>query len=284
MQLATAAAGGTWKPQPLPPGVDGASERMWEHYSRLVLGDTGGRLPAEPEPTPGKPADPDQASAHDVVLANRILADQLGILDEFGHVSLRNPRNPNSYFIAAGAVPASATRDAVIQRDITTAQPDSQGLSIHDEIYKAHPDVNAVLYARTPEIVAFTTGGPPLRPVVNGGAFIGNGLPVVTIANLADPAAGRDVAAAWTRTGAVLLAGRGYVLTSGSIYNLVDRAYQLRQNALIQRQTIALRGKVSLLNERTPDPAPANQPQPPGPTGPTEGRSWIFWSQNASLP
>ena len=286
MQLATATMGGTWKAQPLPPAVEGASQRMWEHYRRVVLNDTGGRLPVSPEPTPEKPSDPDQASAHDVVLANRILADQLGILDELGHVSLRNPRNPNSYFIAAGATPASATRDAVIQRDITTAQPDSQGLSIHDEIYKAHPEVNAVLYARTPEIVAFTTGGPQLRPVVNGGAFIGNGLPVVTVANLTDPAAGRDVATALTRTGAVLLAGRAYVLTSGSIYQLVDRAYQLRQNAIIQGQTLALRGKVSLLNERTPDPVPANQspqPQQAGPTGPPEGRSWIFWSQNASL-
>ena len=60
-------------------------------------------------PMPAKPSDPVAAARHDLVLANRILADEsVGILDTSGHVSLRNPNNPNSYFVATAA-PGSVT-------------------------------------------------------------------------------------------------------------------------------------------------------------------------------
>ena len=63
----------------------------------------------------------------------------------------------------------------------------------------------------------------------------------------------------------------------------MDQAYQLRQNAVIQRQAIGLRGKVSFLNEQPAQAVQPNEPQAPAPTGPAEGRSWIYWSQNVSL-
>jgi HCOMODA/2-hydroxy-3-carboxy-muconic semialdehyde decarboxylase len=280
MQQAAITMGGSWTPQPRRATVEGAAARTWDFHKKAVLSATDGRVPASPEPAPERPSDPDQASAHDVVLANRILADELRILDTLGHVSLRNARNPNSYFVAPRVAPGGVASGDVIQRDITTSEPDTIGLSIHDEIYKARPDVNAVLYARTPEVAAFTTGAATLRPVVNGGAFIGNGFPVFTMPTLD----GRGIAEALGKSRGVLLGGRGFVLTSASIYNLVDQAYALRHNALIQRQAMGLRGRVSYLNERPPDPAPATpQPQQPGPTGPAEGRAWIYWSQNVSL-
>jgi hypothetical protein len=69
----------------------------------------------------------------------------------------------------------------------------------------------------------------------------------------------------------------------GEIYNLVDQAYQLRQNAVIQRQVIGLRGKVAFLNEQPAQPVQPNEAPAPAPTGPAEGRAWIYWSQNVSL-
>lgn len=295
LQQATIAMGSTWTPQARADRA-GTSDRTWEYYKRAVLNDTDGRVPAGPEPTPEKPSDPDQATAHDVMLANRILvSDELSILDTLGHVSARNPRNPNSYFIAPRVAAGAVTRADVVQRDITKPEADTLGLSIHDEIYKARPDVNAVLYATTPAIVAFT-GPVKLRPVINGGAFIGNGLPVFDVSTLggsqsilANPALGQGVAAALGKARGVLLTGNGFVLTAGSIYNLVDQAYALRHNAQIQQQIIALRGRVGYLNERpvAPDPAPeqtSGQPQPAqAQLGPPEGRAWVYWSQNISL-
>lgn len=296
LQQAAVSMGSAWKPQARAADAGaGTSERTWEYYKRAVLKDTGGRVPASPEPTPEKPSDPDQATAHDLVLANRILASgELGILDTLGHVSVRNPRNPNSYFIAPRVAAGAVTAGDVVQRDMTKAEPDTQGLSIHDEVYKARPDVMAVLYARTPEIVAFT-GPVKLRPVVNGGAFVGDGVPVFDVGSLdprqpilANPALGQGVAAALGKNGGVLLTGHGFVLTAGSIYNLVDRAYALRLNAVIQQQTIALRGKVAYLNDQPAQPVPATAQAEPAqtqaaPLGPPEGRAWIFWSQNVSL-
>ena len=107
--------------------------------------------------------------------------------------------------------------------------------------------------------MAFASGSVPLRPVVNGAAFLGN------------------------PNGGFQVRGDGYVLTAASIYNLVDRAYQVRQNAVIQRQALALGGRLSYLNERPAAPAPANAPGQAGPTGPPEGRAWVFWSDNVTL-
>jgi ribulose-5-phosphate 4-epimerase/fuculose-1-phosphate aldolase len=148
------------------------------------------------------------------------------------------------------------TTGDVTEQDLAAAPSDAR-LAVHHDIYKTRPDVKAVLFARTPEVVAFANGTPPLRPIVNGGAFVSSETS--------------------------LFRGDGYVLTAGSIYNLVDRAYQLRLNALIQRQAIALRGRVAYLDERPAAPVASNEPAAPAPTGPAEGRSWIYWSQNVSL-
>jgi ribulose-5-phosphate 4-epimerase/fuculose-1-phosphate aldolase len=204
---------------------------------------------------------------------------------------VRNPRNPNSYFVAPGVSAGAVTAKDVVQRDITKPGNDSQGLSIDDEVYKARPDMMAVLYARTPEVVAFADGPEKLRPVVNGGAFIGDGLPVFNMASLdprqpilSNPALGRGVAGSLGKKPAVLLSGHGFVLTARSVYNLVDQAYQLRMNAKIQQQAIALRGKVAHLDDQPVAPAQTNEPPPPPALlGPPEGRAWIYWSQNVSL-
>jgi HCOMODA/2-hydroxy-3-carboxy-muconic semialdehyde decarboxylase len=293
LQQAVIAMGGAWKPQTKAGGQDGASDRTWEYYKRAELKTTGGRVPTSPPPAAAKPANPDESATRDLVLANRILAsEELGILDTLGHVSLRNSRNPNSYFVAPGVSAGAVMAEDVVQRDVTKLDNNpTQGLSIDDEVYKARPDVMAVLYARTPEVVAFTEGPDKLRPVVNGGAFIGDGLPIFNIGSLdpkqphlGNPALGRGVAEALGKKSGVLLTGHGFVLTGRSIYNLVDQAYQLRMNAKIQQQAIALRGKVTHLNDIpvAPEPAPANAP-PPALLGPPEGRAWIYWSQNVSL-
>jgi HCOMODA/2-hydroxy-3-carboxy-muconic semialdehyde decarboxylase len=290
LQQATISMGGVWKPQAVrrdPAGQD----RTWEYLKRAVTKDTGGRVPASAAPDPAKPADPVEAARRDLVLANRILAsEELSILNTFGHVSVRNPSDPNAYFIAPAVAAGAVTEADVVQRNATGVDVDSQGLSIHDEVYKARPDVKAVLYARTPEIVAFTDGSMKLRPVVNGGAFLAESLPLLNLGSLdphqsalANPALGRAVANALGKSPGVLLSGHGFVLTAGSIYNLVDRAHALRLNARILQQALALRGKVTYLNDQPVGPAPANAPGQGNPLGPPEGRAWVYWSQNVTI-
>jgi ribulose-5-phosphate 4-epimerase/fuculose-1-phosphate aldolase len=177
------------------------------------------------------------------------------------------------------------------------------GLSIDDEIYKANPNVMAVLYSRAPDIVAFTQGV-QLRPVVNGAAFVGDGLPMFNMSTLdpqqpllSNPAFGKGVAAALGTKQGVLLSGHGVVMTGRSIYNLVGTSYQLRQNARIQQQAMALRGKVTPLNDIPVPPEPpgeGNANAGAGPQGgrggrggqqlgPPEGRDWVYWAQTIPL-
>ena len=86
-----------------------------------------------PAPMPARPSDPVGAARHDLVMANRILSSEsVGLLDVSGHVSIRNPMNPNSYFVATVA-PGSVTDTDIVERDFTKGGPDTMGLSIDDE-------------------------------------------------------------------------------------------------------------------------------------------------------
>jgi HCOMODA/2-hydroxy-3-carboxy-muconic semialdehyde decarboxylase len=259
VQQAVIAIGGTWTPRAIT-GEDGDAEttRAWELYRAAELASTGGTVPQAPPPPREKPSDPIAAARRDLVLANRILAQQLGILETSGVVTLRHPQDANRYFVAPGVAPGAVREGDVVARDITRAPPDAV-LSAIDAVYRTRPQVRAVLAGRTPEVAAFAGGPVPLRPIVNGGAFLGN------------------------PNGGFEMRHDGYVLAAGTIYNLVDRAYQLRQNAIIQRQAIALRGRVAYLDERPAGPVQPNEPAQPAPTGPAEGRAWVYWSENVSL-
>lgn len=293
-QLATIAAGGTWKPQPRAANDAATTERTWNYYKANVVKKMGGKILRESPPEPEKPADTVALAKRDIVLANRILAsDEVAVLDTRGLVSVRNPQNPNSYFVAPRTGAGAVTAADVIERDMTKPDGDSGGLLIHDEIYKARPDVNAIVYGRTPAVVAFT-GPVKLRHVVNGPAFVaaGGGLPVFDLGALdastpllSNPALAQGVAAALGKKSGVLLSGHGFVLTGGSIYNVTDRSYQLRMNATIQQQAMALRGKMTHLDDNPVPPAPEQpaQAQPAQQLGPPEGRGWVYWAENVSL-
>ena len=280
-----------------------ADQTAWEHYRRVDLRAEGGNVPMNPAPMPSKPSDPVGAARHDLMLANRILANEMvGLIEASGHVSLRNPSNPNSYFVAT-ATAGSVTDGDIVERDLSNPGPDTMGWSIDDEIYKANPDVMAVLYARSPEVVAFTQGV-PLRAVVNGAAFIGDGLPMFDMSTLdpqqpllSNPAFGMGVAAALGTNQAALLSGHGFVVTGNTVYNVVRSAYHMRQNAKIQQQAMALGGTVTYLNEIRMGPQGAGDAnagtgrQGGGgrgggggqQLGPVEGREWVYWAQTTPL-
>ena len=304
IQEMTIAAGGKWTPQRQP--VDAAeAERTWNIYKAAMIKDMGGKVLVTAPPAPAKPSDPIELARRDIVLADRILASKdVGVLDALGNVSVRNPGSPNTYFVAPSVAAGAVKAGDVVERDITKGGADAEGLLIHDEIYRTHPEVKAIVYARTPEIVAFT-GSVPLRPSVNGGNFIGEGLPIVTMPSpgtaLGNPALAQAVAKALDRKGAVLLAGHGIVVTAASIYNLADRAYAVTQNAKIQQQAIGLRGKVTYLADLPAPPGAGGEGEEAGrggrgqgngqggqaqgaqQLGPPEGRAWVYWADNVKL-
>jgi len=311
------AMGGTWDsnprrvtappstPQPqatAPPAAQGVApsgtgggtggERGWEYWKQLVLPEiTGPNKVPRARTAAAQTVSPDQVVIDDLVLANRMLASkELGILDAFGHVSVRNPRNPNHYFISRYVSAGVVKAGDIIENDLDSkpvAGPRSdeyQEVYIHGEIYKARPDVMAVLHAHTPEVLAFTESSVALRPVVNGGTFLGDGLPLHDIRKfdlretlIRTPALGRSVPMMMGNKPGVLLKGHRNALTDSSLRLLVVRAYNLRMNARIQQQAVALGGKATYLE----DPPAVSNPNTSGADA-AYNRGWEYWKQLVS--
>src|SRR5512136_3020189 len=130
----------------------------------LVTGVTFGQAQT---PASGGPVDP--ALIDDLVAANRILADQ-GVLDAYGHVSIRHPANPNRYLISRAMSPANVTAADIMEFDLDSNPVDQRGRSmflerfIHGEIYKVRPDVNAVIHSHSPGVIPFGITNVPMRP------------------------------------------------------------------------------------------------------------------------
>ena len=118
-------------------------------------------------------SNPEQPLLEDLALANRILAREAGILDAQGHVTARSLVNPNHYYIARYLSPGGVTASDFIENDLDSRpvhgprNDQAREIYLHGEIFKARPDVMAVVHAHTPEFVAFGMSSVPLW---NGGS------------------------------------------------------------------------------------------------------------------
>ena len=106
----------------------------------------------------------------DLVAANRILADQ-DVLDAWGHVSVRHERDAEKYLLSRSLAPELVTEDDIMEYDLESNPIEARGCStylerfIHGEIYKARPDVKAIVHSHSPAIVPFGLTDVPLLPV-----------------------------------------------------------------------------------------------------------------------
>ena len=124
-----------------------------------------------------------QALIDELVIANHILANE-GVLDGYGHVSVRSTQNRDHFFLARAGAPALVTAADIVEYDYDSNPVDGsktagyQERFIHGEIYRARPDVMAVIHCHCPEVIPFADTGVPLRPMYHMGYFIGEGVPV----------------------------------------------------------------------------------------------------------
>jgi ribulose-5-phosphate 4-epimerase/fuculose-1-phosphate aldolase len=122
----------------------------------------------------------------DVVAANRILARER-VLDAFGHVSVRRPGSATRFFLARSVAPELVTAADVLEYDLDANAIDARGGAsyrerfIHSEIYRARPDVSAVVHCHTASLIPFGVTGVPLRPVYHQSAFVADGIPLFDI-------------------------------------------------------------------------------------------------------
>jgi HCOMODA/2-hydroxy-3-carboxy-muconic semialdehyde decarboxylase len=209
-----------------------------------------------PVPVPGV----DAALIEDIVVGSRVLAE-FGVLDGFGHVSARDPNNPNHFLMSRSLAPALVGADDIMAFDLDGNAVDGRGRSvflerfIHSAIYKARPDVMAVVHTHSPGVVPFTVSQVPLRPVFHNAAFLAAGTPVWDIRKefgdtdmlVRNPALGASLAQALGDKSVVLMRGHGDVTVGPAVRVAVFRAYYTDVNARLQSQAIALGGEVNYL-------------------------------------
>ncbi|KAH9829769.1 class II aldolase like protein [Teratosphaeria destructans] len=123
-----------------------------------------------------------------LITANHILHSQ-AVVDAYGHISVRNPQDPNTFFISKSLAPALVSRREDLEEykveDASPVNPNApQGYLerfIHSEIYKKYKDVHAVVHAHSEVVLPFTITSQPLRPVFHMAATLGPQAPVYDI-------------------------------------------------------------------------------------------------------
>jgi len=229
----------------------------------------------------------DPALIADLVAANRILAGE-GIFDGFGHVSVRDSRDPNRYYLSRSLAPALVTAADIVELDLDS-NASAKGVAlyterfIHGQIYRARPDVKAIVHDHSPALIPFSVSSIRLRPVSHTAGFIGDGVPVFDIraaAGMTDmlvsnPDRARALAAALGAHAAVLMRGHGVTVVGSTIPIAVGRSIYLERNAMLQAQAIALGGAVAYL-----DPEEARQIVASGENG-GYLRAWELWKRKA---
>jgi len=256
----------------------------------VTLGQT-----AKPAQTAGR-AVGNAALIDDLVVANRILANE-NILDGLGHVSARSVTNPNRFFESRDLAPGLVTSADIVEYDVDGKPVDANAPAgvrerfIHAAIFKARPDVMAVVHSHMPSVLPFTDSTVALRPMYHMSSFLLTGAPVWDIRTVQghvgmlvdDNTTGASLAQALGNRTVVLLRGHGAAIVGSTLPDAVSSAIFTDVNARAQAQAIALGGgSISYLTEA--DVAPGNpSPQPPSPPG-TPGyypRSWGIWKAKA---
>lgn len=231
------------------------------------------RVPAtSPSPAPQS----DKELITDLVIANRLLvAPEMGVLtpDGLAHISVRSRANPNRFFIARDLAPGMVTPADIIETDLDTRPVNGARVAqyserfIHAEIYKARPEVMAILHAHTPELRTFGQSSVKLRAVSNKARFIGTGFPLYDLTQftggapspvscthcISTPELARAMVNVMGKAPVVLLLEHGIAMADSSLRGLVVNAYHLRMNARIQQLAMGLRGEVGYFDTSPAD-------------------------------
>jgi ribulose-5-phosphate 4-epimerase/fuculose-1-phosphate aldolase len=191
----------------------------------------------------------------ELVLAYRILAAH-GIVDAYGHVSVRSAQDPDRYFLSRSMAPELVTADDILEFDLDSKPVRDAGVPlylerfIHGEIYKARPDVHAVVHNHSPTVIPFGVTRVKLRPLFNTAAFVGEGIPTFEIRDhqesgdviIKTPHLGSCLACSLGTKPAALMRGHGAVVVGPSLMLATIRSYYLELSAKLQMQAMQIAG------------------------------------------
>lgn len=224
------------------------------------------------------------AARRELALANRIVANE-GVLDAFGHVSMRHPDNPNRYFLSRSRAPELVEPADLVEYDLDSNPVRDPGVGqyservIHGEIYKARPDVMAVCHHHSPAFMPLLVTGTDYVPVFHLGAVGGIKPPFWdqhdefgdTNMLVVKPAEGASLARTLGKHDMVLMRRHGVTAVGTNVKLCVFRSIFSAKNAEFQVNAMSI-GKVTALS-------PGETEHAGQITGKTTGldRAWEYW-------
>lgn len=205
--------------------------------------------------------DADASQLRELVQANHILYDH-GVIDAFGHVSVRHGRGNGKFLLLRNLAPGLATVADILEYDLDGTPLNAAGRTsvlerfLHAEIYRARADVQAVVHSHSNSVIPFTASSVALQPLFHMGGFLadvarhdlrndcGDGTDLL----IRDGAKGRYLAAALGAQCVCLMRGHGAAIVGRDLREAVYRGIYTELNARIQMQAIGLGGTVEYLS------------------------------------
>ena len=223
-----------------------------------------------------------------LVTANRILARE-GVVDAYGHVSIRHPERPDRYILSQSRAPDLVELSDLMEYTLAGDPVDQQGRSmyterpIHGGIYQAREDVMAIVHNHSPTVIPFSVTDTPLRPMFHLGAIIGSELPVWDVRDnfqdtnmlVTNMEQGRDLAACLGGRRVSLMRGHGCVIAGQTIREVVMASVYLQVNAGLLLQSLQL-GEVKYLSPGEIEMMSDSQMRLTG-----QERAWEYWANRA---
>jgi len=230
-----------------------------------------------------------QSTIRELVDANHILFDQ-GVVDGFGHVSVRHPERPERFLLSRSMAPALVTEQDVLEFDLdgNGVVPNSPAgyleRFIHGEIYRKRQDVMSVVHSHSPSVVPFSVvTGARLRPVCHMCGFLSEkGTPIFEIRDFAGPGSdllitsgklGAALADSLGEGPAVLMRGHGSTVVGSTLRQAVFRAVYTEIGARLQMEAMRLGPVTYLTEEETIGTTKTINTQ--------YDRSWFLWLKAA---
>jgi ribulose-5-phosphate 4-epimerase/fuculose-1-phosphate aldolase len=228
-------------------------------------------------------------AVRDLAIANRILAHH-GVLDEYGHISVRHPGDPAHFLLARAGCAAfvepgdivALTHDGDAVGD--EARPLCAERFVHGAIYERRPDINAVLYAGSQDVLPFGVASTPMRPVIGPVGDMGLQVPVWDIADRFGDATdlsvstrerGHDLARCLGPHRVVLTRGVGFLATGRTLNDVVRLCVYIPKNARALAASLAF-GKVRSLSQGESQARLAIDPE-----SNAMRRGWEYWAREA---
>jgi HCOMODA/2-hydroxy-3-carboxy-muconic semialdehyde decarboxylase len=230
---------------------------------------------------------------NDLVIANRILHNE-GIVDAYGHISVRNPDNPKHYFCSRSLAPNLVKREDFMEFDLESNIMNGDKRSpylerfIHGAIMEARPEVMSVVHAHAEPTLPFgivKDNKTPLRPVVHSGSFLGEEIPIWDIHDhfgdtnllVGNVAQGRSLAKHLGGGSIALMTAHGFAAAGRSIIEAVRVSVYVAKNARVMLNARLLGTELRYLTQGEIDARNSGY----SPYSSETWRAWEYWANAA---